>query len=144
MTIPDDLTKIEAYAFANCSSLTSFVVSNSVTMVDYSAFSGASNLTSLTIGSGLNVITSSAFSDMTGLTDLVIPNTVTWIDAYAFSGCTNLMTVSLEGYVPMIIYSNTFSFSSLDAKIFVPTESFIKYLVEDSWSDYTKFLTDLA
>ena len=65
LVIPDSVTKINAYAFYNCSMLTS-----------------------VTIGNSVESIGESAFEDCTGLTSVTIPDSVTSIGSYAFSGCT--------------------------------------------------------
>ena len=67
--IPTDgsVTIIGSYAFSNCSSLTSIIISDSITSIRQQAFYNCSSLTSITIGSG-----------------------VISIGSYAFSGCSNL------------------------------------------------------
>ena len=63
-----------AYAFENCSSLTSVVIGDSVKSISYGAFYNCSNLTSVIIG-----------------------NSVTSIGNYAFSSCGNLTSVYYKG-----------------------------------------------
>ena len=62
--------EIPAYAFENCSSLTSIVISDSVTSIGYRAFYNCS-----------------------GLTNIEIPASVTSIGSSAFEGCSNLLSV---------------------------------------------------
>ena len=73
LTIPDTVTKINAYAFHDCTSLTSVTIPNSVTSIG-----------------------ESAFYDCTSLTSVTIPNSVTSIGSYAFSDCTSLTSVTFE------------------------------------------------
>ena len=63
-SIPDSVTKIGDYVFANCHRLTSITIPDSVTMIGRSAFYNCSSLTSVTI-----------------------PNSVTTIGNYAFEYC---------------------------------------------------------
>lgn len=63
-SIPNSVTKIEAYAFYNYSSITSIVIPNSVNSIGEWAFSGCS-----------------------GLTSMIIPNSVTHIGSYTFVAC---------------------------------------------------------
>ena len=68
LAIPDGITEIKAYAFYDCSGLTSVTIGNSVTSIGDYAFHGCSGLTSVTI-----------------------PNSVTSIGDYAFYGCSGLV-----------------------------------------------------
>lgn len=67
VTIPDNVTNIDDYAFSNCANLTSITIPNNVTRIGIAAFSHCTNLTSITI-----------------------PDSVTSIGKCAFFGCTNL------------------------------------------------------
>ncbi len=68
-TIPNNVAKIEDYAFQYCSNLTSITIPNSVTSIG-----------------------SYAFSDCSGLTSITIPNSVTSIGGGAFYGCSGNLT----------------------------------------------------
>lgn len=73
VSIPDTITRIGDYAFANCSKLTTF-----------------------NLPSGLHTIGDYAFS-YSGITgSLIIPNTVTEIGAYAFNSCRSLTSLTLS------------------------------------------------
>lgn len=65
LVIPDDIEKIECWAFAGCTGLTTIKIPNGVTEIG-----------------------SRAFEDCTGLTFVEIPDSVTNIDYEAFFGCT--------------------------------------------------------
>ena len=80
-------TKINAYAFSSCSSLTGVTMGNSVTSIGDSAFSGCSGLTSIEIPDSVTSIGSAAFSGCSSLTSLVIPDSVTSIGDSAFYNC---------------------------------------------------------
>ena len=74
------VTFIGAYAFENCSGLTSVTIPNSVTSIDGYAFKNCSGLTSITIPNSVTVIDNDAFSGCISLTSITIPNSVTSID----------------------------------------------------------------
>ena len=95
IVIPDGTEKIGAYAFYNCSGLTSIVIPDSVTSIGNSAFSGCSGLTSITIPNSVTSIGNSAFSSCSGLTSIVIPDSVTSIGSGAFSGCSGLTSITI-------------------------------------------------
>ena len=92
INIPDSVTTIGEYAFANCSGLTSIEIPNSVTSIGDSAFYYCENLTSVIIGSSVTTIDAEAFSYCSGLTSINIPDSVESIGILSFLGCNNLTT----------------------------------------------------
>lgn len=85
------VTKISQNAFANCSSLTSVTIPNTITIIDINAFNGCSGLTSVIIqgnGGTSNSVTSIgrwAFTSCGKLRTVFIPSSVTTINADAFN-----------------------------------------------------------
>ena len=90
-------TKINSYAFYNCSSLTSVTIGNSVTSIGGYAFEYCRSLTSVTIGYSVTSIGNYAFSCCSLLTSVTIGNSVTSIGSYAFYNCSSLTSVT-KGY----------------------------------------------
>jgi len=83
LRIPEGVTEIGAYAFAN-SGITSLVLPSTVKVIGDNAFAGCKTLGRVTFPEGLTQIGKSAFSS-TGMNgDLRIPNNVTEIGANAF------------------------------------------------------------
>ena len=104
LNIPNTVTQIRQYAFADYSKLTSIKIPNSVTSIGDSAFSNCSNLTSVTFAenSQLKSIVEYAFSYCSGLTSITIPNSVESIGDYAFKGCSKLESVTIRFWVNSI------------------------------------------
>ena len=86
-------TKISAYAFYNCSGLTSVTIGKSVTSIEEFAFSVCSGLTSITIPDSVTSIDNYAFSRCSRLTSVTIPDSVTSIGNGAFFSCSGLTSV---------------------------------------------------
>lgn len=97
VTIPDGVTTIGDYAFSGCTGLTEITISDSVTKIGSDAFYGCIGLTSITIPAGVTNIKNYSFGKCIGLTSITIPVSVTSIQNYAFSGCNNIKTVYYEG-----------------------------------------------
>ena len=73
LVLPDSVTEIGDYAFADCSGLTSIVIPDSVTVIGEAAFFGC-----------------------TGLTTIAVPGSVTAIGNGAFAACVNLMQLTVD------------------------------------------------
>lgn len=79
------VTTIGAYAFYNCTSLTSITIPDSVTTINDNAFMGCTSLTSITIPNSVTTIDESAFSDCTSLTSINYGGTVEqWTNDISF------------------------------------------------------------
>ena len=105
-TIPEGVTTIGVYAFANCSNLTSITIPKGVTAIGDYAFNGCKSLTSITLPEGVTVIGYEAFDGCTGLTSITLPEGVTEIGYYAFQGCSNLINITIpEGVTTIGVYT---------------------------------------
>ena len=109
--IPDSVTIIGAYAFAECGSLTSIEIPDSVTSIGYEAFRNCSSLTSINIPNSVTSIGSGAFYCCSSLTSITIPDSVTSIGNYAFSYCSSLASITIPDSVTKIGYG-AFSYCS--------------------------------
>jgi len=98
--IPDSVTSIEPWGFAECSSMTSVTIPSSVTSVREGTFSRCSGLTSVTIPHSVTSIEEHAFWLSSSLTSVTIGSNVATIQWRAFDGCTSLERIYFRGNVP--------------------------------------------
>ena len=160
-TIPNSVTSIGAFAFLNCSGLTSVIILSSVTSIGEYAFYDCSGLTSVTIPNSVTSIGAFAFLNCSGLTSVIIPNSVTSIGWYAFSECRGLISVTIPNSVTSIGES-AFSFcrrltsitckadtpptcggsafyriDKSACKLYVPKGHKADYQAADQWKEFT-------
>jgi hypothetical protein len=94
-TIPNTVTTVAQWAFADCTHLSRVTIPNSVTTIDQAAFANSYNLTSVTIPDGVTGIAYSTFAGCTELASVSLPNTVTAISQSAFNGCSSLNHITI-------------------------------------------------
>ena len=87
--IPNTVTSIGSYAFANTLICGSLIIPNSVTEIKEGAFENCKKLSSLTLPSNLKRIESLVFKSCGFSGSLTIPNSVNEIGHHAFYDCNN-------------------------------------------------------
>ncbi len=107
ITIPNNITDIEEYAFDCCKSITSINIPNSVKKIGQHAFDCCSSLRSINIPNSVTSIERETFGECIGLTAVNIPNSVTYIGKAAFYKCTGLRSINIPNSVTNI-EENTF------------------------------------
>ena len=115
--IGENVTKIGAYVFNNCSSIENLTISNSVTSIGKYTFYGCSNIRSVTI-----------------------PNNVAFINLAAFYNCSNLTSVYCNAIKPPHGDEYMFTNNASGRTIYVPTQSVEAYKNASYWSKYASYI----
>ena len=113
--LSNNLERLDSYAFANCTSLTSIRIPKSLEVSNW-PFYGCSVLQNVEFESGVTRIPDHLFDYCTGLTSIVIPDTVTEIGARSFSECKQLSSVQLPNsltYMGSYAFENCTSLTSI-------------------------------
>lgn len=97
LTLPDDVTEINDFAFCGFSGLKQIEIPNGVTSIGDYAFKDCSGLTAVELPQGVESIGRDAFLSCTGLTKVVIPNSVNDIGRDAFGDCSALTIYGNSG-----------------------------------------------
>jgi len=104
ITIPDSVTKIDAYAFNDCYNLKSVKIGNSVKSIGNSAFIDCEELAAITIPNSVTKIEDCAFWGCSKLKSAKIGNNVKSIGDWTFWGCENLTAITIPNSVTKLGY----------------------------------------
>lgn len=114
VVLPQYITALPDYAFAECGELVSMPIPQGVTSIGYNAFGDCGKLASVTIPSGVKSIESKAFTHCSRLTSLTMQEGIIDIHEDAFAGCDLLTTLTLPSTVETIC-EGAFACKSLNA-----------------------------
>ena len=102
-------------------------ISYAVTGIGYNAFADCSSLTSITIPNSILYIGGTAFSGCSSLTSITIPNSILYIEGTPFSGCSSLTSVSINSNAVVGIgYDSYYNIKDIFGK------QVIEYIIGDS------------
>lgn len=90
VVLTDGLTTINPYAFQNCENLTDVTIPDTVTSIGSRAFYSCKNLTSVDLPSGLTTMTDYMLYRCQSLSSITIPTSVTTIGNGVFGNCYSL------------------------------------------------------
>ena len=119
VNIPNNITKIESYAFEGCQSLKKIIIPDSVTEIGSGAFAGCKSLESINLPDNVTKIGKESFWNCTNLKSINLPDNITIIEDYAFLNCTNLQAINLPNNLTEIGCS-TFEFCTNLQSIIIP------------------------
>ena len=144
VTIPDSVTNIDNNAFTNCSGLTTvnFNATNCTTMGtgDFPAFYNCANIATLNIGGNVTRIPAYAFKNCSHLTSVTIPDSVTNIGNNAFANCSALDTVYMNPAIPPVLGNYAF-YGNADNRVFILSGcTYNAYYNASSWVSYRSAL----
>ena len=134
------VVEIRAYAFNNCTGLTSVSIGDYVTTIGEYAFYGCTGLTELTLGDYVINVGEGAFSHCTGLTKVTFGHGLRSIGDAAFDVCSSLATVVCKPAVPPVMSSsNCFDcYSTATLKVFPAVLD--SYQGNHSWSRFVNIV----
>jgi len=119
VTIPNSVTIMERCSFYECTSLASITIPNSVARIVHWTFYRCTSLTSVIIPNNVTSIEYATFSQCTSLISVTIPNSVATIGTWAFSQCTSLTSVTIPNSVTAIgnnAFENCQSLTSINVE----------------------------
>ncbi len=102
ITIPENVTNIEDYAFRDCDNLTTLNFNAINCEVAYSSYLENCPITTINIGDSVQRLPNYFASNLDSLTSITIPNNVISIGNSAFSNCGNLTSITIPESVTTI------------------------------------------
>ncbi len=142
LTIGKSVKNIGDLAFRSCG-ITNLTIPENVTTIERYAFENCSNLINVTIGDGVTEIRDGAFNACYNLSQITIPESVVEIGNDAFANCNSLKNVYCKPTIPPKTYYwygetewKAFYGNDSDRKIYVPRGFIDDYKVADGWRDY--------
>jgi len=146
VSIPNNVTGINAYAFFGCTNLSSISLPNSVEYIEQRAFGACTNLTFASIGNGVTNIETQAFAECR-LEEIVFGSNLKVIGSYAFAGngtygsndndfkC-SIKTITCYSMRPPTVAENAFYLMPYKTIVYVPADYLTYYQVHDAWGLY--------
>ena len=102
VSLPETLLTVGESCFMSSDALRSITIPNSVRSIGLGAFTACKNLSRVTLGRGLQRIGGQAFKECSSLSSIVIPEGVTAIEYSTFEDCSNLMEITIPRTVTSI------------------------------------------
>ena len=102
VSLPETLLTVGESCFMSSDALRSITIPNSVRSIGLGAFTACKNLSRVTLGRGLQRIGGRAFRECSSLSSIVIPDGVKKIEYLTFSDCANLMEITIPHTVTVI------------------------------------------
>ena len=161
-TIPNSVTSIEDWAFADCSALKQIIIPNSVANIEDHAFYGTAlyddsknwknNVLYIdawlikaketvsreyNIKAGTKAIADKAFHNCSKLTQVNIPDSVTSVGKEAFYDCSALTAMTVSATVPPTVGEDAFKGVNNDIPVYVPAEVLAAYKAAEGWKKFT-------
>lgn len=133
VTIPEDITDINDYAFYNCKNLNVVHFHDGIKNIGDYAFYGCSALSEYKLPVLIESIGRNAFSGWENLTSLDLPESISFLGSGAFENCPNLKKVVAHWALP-ISSGGAFSEVSSDCYLYIPIGTSVKY-VNAGWNE---------
>lgn len=99
ISLPEGLTSVGSLAFYECKKLTAVVIPNSVSRIGDYAFANCTGIELLNLGSGVENIGECAFSDCYKVASLTLPKSLKTIGVKTFYRCESITTLTVPSSV---------------------------------------------
>lgn len=138
ITIPATVNSIGNGAFENCRLLStiSFANNGQLTTIGSWAFYNCHELKDVVIPEGVTEIGHAAFYGCTYLKDLTLPASLQSIADNGFAGCSKLVQIQVNAIIPPQVDARTFEDVDRSIPVIVPDESVEQYKSAPVWKEF--------
>lgn len=130
------VNRIAKQAFANCSSLKTIELPNTLCSLGYGIFSGCYGLAEITIPEGVEILGEKSFCGCTNIVSINLPSTLRQIGHSAFENCSKLKSIVIPNNVTNIIQSAFSGCEHLESVTLPQNLEQIQELFKDCYSLY--------
>ena len=102
VVVPETVTRLQDYAFSQCTSLSSIELPESIVSLGRGIFKNCILLEDVNIPASLTTVAQEMFAGCTSLSEITIPQSIRSIGDSAFSGCSGLTQITLPDNVTTI------------------------------------------
>ena len=102
IAILDNITEIESYAFAQCSSIQYVIIKGKIKSINNGTFNGCENLISVELPESITIIDEHSFTNCKKLTNINFPSSLEIINHNAFLYCLNLNNITFQNKLKYI------------------------------------------
>ena len=102
VTIPNNIIKLDLYAFSGCTNLDTVTIPTTCVYVGQYAFANCTSLKTVVIAEGVTYLGDNCFKNCTSLTEIVVPDSCAYLGDYAFYNCVSLESATIGISVPTI------------------------------------------
>lgn len=120
LAIPEGVTEIKPYVFANAKMLTKVTLPSTVKTIGKDAFYNCSAITAVVLNEGLTEIGENAFQSCSNLVDVTLPSTLTTMGKRAFAYCKSLTSINLQDTKLTVIPEGAFNWANLSGELLLP------------------------
>ena len=140
IVLPDSVSMLEEYCFANCSTLQTVELSDNIVQIPQSAFEYCSSLIVIELPDSVKQIGRFAFKDCSSLKSIQIPKNVELISSGVFYGCDYLKDLEVDAGNPFYVSVEGALFSK-DMKKLVACPSLFRnsYIIPEGVEEIVDF-----
>lgn len=138
-----EYNKVSENMFFGLDNLTSIILPNNITYIGWYAFANCTGITSITIPNNVTFIDCMVFVGCEGLTSVYFGNSIAYVEDLFFAYCKSLKEVHIKNAIPPNIGEGNFNFrKAAKCKLYVPKGYSTIYKRAEGWNEFTEIIEE--